>query len=79
MVRVISTQIVEAGKEVCFGFAGLSTDEKPIREDMATGSSFLEVDTGNVFFFDEVSDGGKWWQAGGSLVSSSVQEHATLA
>ena len=65
MVRVISAQVVAAGKEVCFGFAGLSTDEKPIRDDMATGSSFLEVDTSKVYFFDEVTDGGKWWPAGG--------------
>ena len=48
MVRVISAQVVAAGKEVCFGFAGLSTDEKPIRDDMATGSSFLEVNTSKV-------------------------------
>ena len=65
MVRVISAQVCVDGKEVCFGFAGLSTDTKPIRDDMATGSSFLEVDTTKVAFFDEETDGGKWWPAGG--------------
>ena len=31
---------------------GLSTDEKPT-EDVPNGSTFLEMDTGNVFVFDE--------------------------
>ena len=34
--------------------AGLSTDDKPITS-LATGSLFLEVDTGDVYAFDEVS------------------------
>lgn len=37
--------------------AGLSTDTKPTT-NMATGSIFVEVDTGTVFFFDE--DGNEW-------------------
>lgn len=37
--------------------AGLSTDDKPTKT-YATGSSFLEVDTGDVYFFDEES--GTW-------------------
>lgn len=31
---------------------GLSTDKKPI-QDIPNGSSFYEIDTGNVFMFDE--------------------------
>lgn len=32
----------------------LSSDEKPT-ERIATGSNIIEVDTGNVYFFDEVT------------------------
>lgn len=35
--------------------AGLSTDDKPTA-GIATGSDFTEVDTGDVYFFDEESD-----------------------
>lgn len=42
--------------------AGLSTDTKP-SEDLVTGSLFLEVDTGTVYAYDEVS--GTWNQIGG--------------
>ena len=38
-------------------FAGLSTDTKPV-DGVATGSVFVEVDTGKVYLFDEV---GKTW------------------
>lgn len=36
--------------------AGLSTDDKPLI--YATGSLFLEVDTGDVYAYDE--EGGEW-------------------
>lgn len=32
--------------------SGLSTDDKPV-ENIINGSIFVEVDTGNVFFFNE--------------------------
>lgn len=32
--------------------SGLSTDDKPV-ENITNGSIFVEVDTGNVFFFNE--------------------------
>ena len=38
-------------------YAGLSDDDKPTA-GVATGSEFLEVDTGDVYAFDEV--GGTW-------------------
>ncbi len=44
-----------------YELAGLSTDTKPI--NCCTGSLFTEVDTGDVYAFDEVS--GEW----GVLVS----------
>lgn len=37
--------------------AGLSTDAKPT-VNIATGSIFVEVDTGKVYFFN--SDGAEW-------------------
>lgn len=63
MIRVIDVKTVITGKEKCYEFAGLSTDEKPVREDICTGSTFLEVDTGDVYFFDEESN--SWLKAGG--------------
>lgn len=43
-------------------FYGLSTDTKPT-ERLATGSLFIEVNTGDAYFFDEVSE--TWIKAGG--------------
>ena len=37
-------------------FAGLSTDSKPTT-GIVTGSLFLEVNTGNIYAFDETSSG----------------------
>lgn len=50
--------------------AGLSTDEKPT-EGLVTGSRFTEVDTGDVYAFDEV--GGAWHKiAEGPQVSAGT-------
>ena len=40
---------------------GLSTDDKPLT-GLITGSKFTEVDTGDIYLFDEVGDGttGAW-------------------
>ena len=35
---------------------GLSTDEKP-KDNLVTGSKFTEVDTGDVYLFDEEGNG----------------------
>lgn len=40
-----------------FEFAGLHDDTKPT-DEVATGSLFLEVDTGDVYAYDE--DGESW-------------------
>ena len=50
--RVISDIPVETALE----FRGLSTDKKP--EVTTNGSTFLEIDTGNVFCFDK--ENGVW-------------------
>lgn len=39
--------------ERCFEFRGLSTDTKPVNSHIGNGSTFLEIDTLKVFFFDE--------------------------
>jgi hypothetical protein len=38
--------------------AGLSSDDKPTDGPIATGSLFMEVDTGDVYAYDE--DGSEW-------------------
>ena len=61
MVRIIDLQYIEPGHNY-MQFSGLSTDTKPT-EGLATGSTFLEVDTSDVYFFEEES--GTWIAAGG--------------
>ena len=41
-----------------YEFAGLHDDTKPTDKDIATGSTLVEVDTGDVYMYDEV---GKEW------------------
>lgn len=42
-------------------FRGLSTDDKPT-ENVATNSLFLELDTGDFYYFDD----GEWSKVGGN-------------
>ena len=50
-----------------YSFTGLSTDTKPVGTYMNTqiqnGSSFVEMDTGTVFMYNE--DGPAWIEFGG--------------
>lgn len=52
---------------VHFDFCGLSTDEKPVQKydcrQIDNGSSFLEMDTGSIYFYDMES--GEWMKFGG--------------
>lgn len=60
MVRTIKAEYLmdDSGKKY-YELAGLSsTDEKPTEGDIATGSLFLEVDTGDVYAYDEA--GTEW-------------------
>ena len=41
---------------------GLSTDTKPT-DDILTGSTFMEIDTCKVYFYDEANT--EWIEAGG--------------
>lgn len=56
MVRVIESRII-SGNVSYIEMSCLSTDTKPTA-DICTGSLALEVDTGDVYAFDEV--GGEW-------------------
>lgn len=56
MVRVLDMRVL-SGSVNYQRLAGLADDDKPT-SGIATGSEFLEVDTGDVYAFDEV--GGTW-------------------
>ena len=61
MVSVIELKWNGYGGLNYMEIAGLSTDSKPT-SGLVTGSLFLEVDTGKVYAFDEVSS--TWTQMG---------------
>ena len=54
MVRILEERTFVPDKKYIEA-AGLSTDSKPTA-NIVTGSKFIEVDTGTVYFFDEVSN-----------------------
>lgn len=56
MIRILK-EINFDGEKKYIEAAGLSTDTKPT-VDLITGSRFTEVDTGDVYAFDET--GGTW-------------------
>lgn len=55
MVRVTLSRPFDNSRTY-YEFAGLSTDDKPTA-GVLTGSLFREVDTGEIFAFDETSSG----------------------
>lgn len=55
MVRILNSPNYSFDHKAYVELAGLSADEKPT-DGLVTGSIFVEVDTGKVFFFDEDSD-----------------------
>lgn len=64
MVRTISQHLVpsEDGNLYYRELSGLHDDEKP--SGLSTGSVFVEVDTGDVYLYDEVDE--QWNKVGGS-------------
>ena len=62
MIRVIENKWAGYGDKHYIEAAGLSTDTKHTT-NLVTGSLFLEVDTGKVYAFDEIS--GTWNEIGG--------------
>lgn len=57
MVTPVNEKVVE--------YRGLSSDEKPINNIIGNGSLFIEMDTGNVFFFDK--ENYTWLQFNGTF------------
>ena len=56
MVRMTNYQYINH-EQIYREYAGLSTDTKPT-EGIITGSLFMEVDTGNIYAWDE--EGEEW-------------------
>ena len=55
MVRTVVERTFVPGKKYVEAY-GLSTDDKPLT-GIITGSKFTEVNTGDVYLFDETGDG----------------------
>ena len=49
---------------------GLSTDSKPTFTGMATGSTYVAVDTGKAYMYDESTP--TWYEVGGSSDSATT-------
>ena len=64
MIRITEAHDVVIGQKKYYEFAGLHDDTKPDEDDIATGSLFLEVDTGDVYAYDEA---GETWNKISSL------------
>ena len=61
MIRTIKREQIEYGENpaIYCEMAGLSGDTKPT-DTIATGSLFIEVNTGDVYAYDEAGE--KWWK-----------------
>ena len=55
MIRIVEERLFTDNKKYVEAF-GLSTEDKPVA-GIITGSKFTEVDTGDVYLFDETSTG----------------------
>lgn len=62
MVRILESKFISDGL-FYQDLAGLKDDEKPVT-GLITGSTFIEVDTGDVYMFDEIDSG--WNKIGSS-------------
>lgn len=59
-VRRVNYKVLEDGTR--YGeYACLSTDDKPVEVGLATGSLALEVDTGDLYAYDEEGSPGSEW------------------
>lgn len=59
MVRALVQKTFDMSKTY-FEFVGLSTDQKP-KAGVVTGSTFIEVNTGDLYRYDE-SGSGTWYK-----------------
>ena len=62
-VRITDQRLMDNNGKRLIEAWGLSTDPKPTR-DVITGSVFIEIDTSDVYFFNE--DSSTWIKAGGT-------------
>ena len=70
MIRIMVHKMMDLGRNYIEAY-GLSTDVKPV-SGIATGSFFLEVDTGAAFLFDE--DNEIWYRQGGVSAAAGGAE-----
>lgn len=56
MIRINNAHDVVTGSKKYIEYAGLHNDTKPTDAFISTGSIFLEVDTGDVYAWDEVGE-----------------------
>lgn len=64
MIRILEQRIYQDDK-LFIGAAGLSTDTKP-EDNLVTGSVFIEVDTWDVYLYDEEAAAGSRWHKKGA-------------
>lgn len=67
MVTIMNAGIVKEGRQL-LDLAGLSTDDKTT-DGVLNGSSFLELDTQQVSFYDQEND--TWIPVGGETTSTA--------
>jgi len=57
MITIANQTTSVTDNKTIFEFRGLSTDDKPtqkyVEQDVSNGSTFIEMDTGKVFMFNE--------------------------
>ena len=70
MVTIMNAGIVKEGRQL-LDLAGLSTDDKT-KDGVLNGSSFLELDTQQVSFYDQENDA--WIPVGGGTTSTAQAE-----
>lgn len=69
MVEIINSKEIRTNLAY-YEFTGLSTDTKQTN-NVATGSTFLEVDTGDVYLFD--SENSIWHKVGGETTTQDAE------
>ena len=65
MVRTIKARFLQDYSRTWFLYAGISGDTKPTGPRQSTGSLYIEVDTGILYGYEEVS---ATWYAWGNLL-----------
>ena len=70
MVEILNMKKIRT-KLAYYEFVGLSTDQKQTN-NVATGSTFLEVDTGDVYMFD--GENSIWYKVGDTTQTQGAGE-----